>query len=56
MLLLDGAEHLRHRRLMLPPFHGRRMQAYEEVVREAADLEIDSWPVGEFALLARCRR
>ncbi len=53
VLLLDGAEHLRHRRLMLPPFHGRRMQGYAEVMRESADLEIDSWPVGEpFALLA----
>jgi cytochrome P450 family 135 len=52
VLLLDGAEHLRHRRLMLPRFHGRRMQAYEQVMRESADLEIDSWPVGEpFALL-----
>jgi cytochrome P450 len=52
VLLLDGAEHLRHRRLMLPPFHGRRMQAYAEVMRESADLEIDSWPVGQpFALL-----
>ncbi len=52
VLLLDGAEHLRHRRLMLPPFHGRRMQAYAEVMRDAADAEIDSWPVGEpFALL-----
>ncbi len=51
VLLLDGADHLRHRRLMLPPFHGRRMQAYIEVMRESADLEIDSWPVGEpFAL------
>ena len=29
VLLLDGAEHLRHRRLMLPPFHGERMRAYE---------------------------
>ena len=47
VLLLDGAEHLRHRRLMLPPFHGRRMQAYEEAVRDSADTEIDSWPVGE---------
>src|SRR3979411_86604 len=26
VLLLDGAEHLRHRRLLLPPFHGKRMQ------------------------------
>jgi cytochrome P450 len=52
VLLLDGAEHLRHRRLMLPPFHGRRMQAYAEVMVASADQEIDSWPVGEpFALL-----
>ncbi len=52
VLLLDGAEHLRHRRLMLPPFHGRRMQGYGEVMRESADLEIESWPMGEpFALL-----
>jgi cytochrome P450 len=52
VLLLDGREHLRHRRLMLPPFHGQRMRAYVEVMREAADLEIDSWPVGEpFELL-----
>ncbi|HEX8075616.1 MAG TPA: cytochrome P450 [Thermoleophilaceae bacterium] len=51
VLLLDGAEHLRHRRLMLPAFHGQRMRAYESIMREAADREIDSWPVGrEFEL------
>ncbi|HUE27436.1 MAG TPA: cytochrome P450, partial [Solirubrobacteraceae bacterium] len=54
VLLLDGAEHLRHRRLLLPPFHGQRMQAYVDAMREAADLEIDSWPVGApFTLLGR---
>ena len=47
VLLLDGAEHLRHRRLMLPSFHGERMRAYEAVMREAADRAIDAWPVGE---------
>lgn len=52
VLLLDGEEHLRHRRLMLPSFHGQRIQAYIDVMREATDREIDSWPVGEpFALL-----
>jgi cytochrome P450 len=52
VLLLDGAEHLRHRKLMLPPFHGRRMQAYADSMRDAADNEIDSWPIGEpFALM-----
>jgi cytochrome P450 len=52
VLLLDGAEHLRHRRLMLPAFHGERMREYEEVMRDAADRAIDGWPVGEqFTLL-----
>ena len=52
VLLLDGAEHLRQRKLLLPPFHGERMRAYEEVMVEAADRAIDSWPVGEqFTLL-----
>lgn len=47
VLLLDGAEHLRHRRMMLPSFHGRRMQAYADTMRASADTEIDSWPLGE---------
>jgi cytochrome P450 len=54
VLLLDEAEHLRHRRLMLPPFHGNRLLAYEQAMRESTDAEIDSWPVREpFTLLPR---
>jgi cytochrome P450 len=44
VLLLEGEEHLSRRRLMLPPFHGERMTAYEATVREIAEREIDSWP------------
>ena len=52
VLLLDGAEHLRQRRLMLPPFHGQRMRAYESVVLQATDAAIDAWPLNEpFPLL-----
>jgi cytochrome P450 family 135 len=52
VLLLDGADHLRQRKLLLPPFHGQRMRAYEAVMRQAADRAIDSWPVGRaFTLL-----
>ena len=52
VLLLDEAEHLRHRRLMLPPFHGERMRAYAEVIEAATDAELERWPVGEtFTLL-----
>src|SRR3984957_13758289 len=30
VLLLEGAEHMQRRRVMLPPFHGERMRAYED--------------------------
>lgn len=47
VLLLDGAAHLRERRLLLPPFHGERMQAYGRVMREITDRCIDAWSVGQ---------
>src|SRR4051794_10632608 len=54
VLLLEGAEHLARRRLMLPPFHGERMQAYEATVRDVAEREIAGWRPGEpFALHPR---
>jgi cytochrome P450 len=47
LLVLEGADHLAHRKLMLPPFHGERMRAYQPLVEEIVDAEIDSWPLGE---------
>ncbi len=47
LLLLDGAEHLRRRRIVLPPFHGERMRAYEETIRAAIGAQIQQWPLGE---------
>jgi cytochrome P450 len=47
VLLLEGSEHLARRKVMLPPFHGERMQAYEPVLREIAEREIASWPDDE---------
>jgi cytochrome P450 len=46
LLVLDGERHLRERRLMLPPFHGDRMRAYGEAMRDATSREIDRWPLG----------
>ena len=46
VLLLEGAEHMRRRKLMLPPFHGERMRAYETVITEAVEAEISRWPRG----------
>ena len=45
VLLLEGAEHLARRKLMLPAFHGERMRAYEEQITEIVEREIDSWPL-----------
>lgn len=47
LLLLEGADHLAHRKLMLPAFHGERMRSYEPVVTEIVDAEIESWPLDE---------
>jgi cytochrome P450 len=49
VLLLDGAAHMRQRKLMLPPFHGERMQRYAEVMAEAAEEQLADWPLGERA-------
>jgi cytochrome P450 family 110 len=46
LLLADGARHRRKRRLMMPPFHGERMQVYGDVMRTITDRIIDAWPVG----------
>jgi cytochrome P450 len=43
-LLLDGPEHLRHRRLLLPPFHGERMRNYGAMMAEVAELQLAAWP------------
>ena len=47
VLLLDGPEHLRQRRLLLPPFHGERMSAYRQLMRDVTNAAIDEWPIGE---------
>lgn len=46
VLVLDGPEHLRQRRLLLPPFQGSRVQAFRTTVREAAEREVDGWQPG----------
>jgi cytochrome P450 len=47
VLLLDDAPHLSQRRLMLPAFHGERMQRYGALMDEIAAQEIERWPIGE---------
>jgi cytochrome P450 len=54
VLLLEGADHLARRKLMLPPFHGERMRSYETTVEEIISAEVDSWPLqAEFPIHSR---
>jgi cytochrome P450 family 135 len=46
VLVLDEKRHIGQRRLLLPPFHGERMQGYGEQMRAIAAREIESWPTG----------
>jgi cytochrome P450 len=47
ILLLDGAPHMRMRRLMLPPFHGEAIAGYAGVIERIANREIDRWHPGD---------
>src|ERR687889_90411 len=47
VLLLEGREHLARRKLMLPPFHGERMRAYESIVADVVARDVDTWPTGQ---------
>jgi cytochrome P450 len=46
LLVLDDAPHMSQRKLLLPPFHGKRMAGYEETMQRIAAREIESWPNG----------
>jgi cytochrome P450 len=57
VLTLDDAPHMRQRKLLLPPFHGERIAAYGELMRQVTLREMESWPVGEsFALRPHTQR
>lgn len=57
MFSLSGERHHRHRKLMLPPFHGRRLGAYERIVEDETLRELREWPHGhEFATLPSTMR
>jgi cytochrome P450 family 135 len=45
LLVIDGAEHLRERKLILPPFHGERMQRYGDLIAGVTERRTADWPV-----------
>ena len=57
VLTLDDEPHMRQRKLLLPPFHGERIQRYGELIVAMTRQEMESWPVGEpFAMRPHTQR
>jgi cytochrome P450 len=57
VLTLDGQPHMRQRKLLLPPFHGERIERYGELIVEMTRAEMESWPLGEpFAMRPHTQR
>lgn len=54
---LDGADHRRRRRLLMPPFHGQSIKNYEKIIEEECLRETAGWPDGvEFRSLEPMNR
>jgi cytochrome P450 len=47
VILLDESSHMEQRKLMLPAFHGERMEALTGLLEEVAARELARWPTGE---------
>jgi cytochrome P450 len=56
VLVLTGPEHMRQRKLLLPPFHGERMREYEDVMAQATKRDMAGWPLGNPMSLQRRTR
>jgi len=54
---ISDEAHRKQRKLLSPPFHGRRLRAYEAIIEQEAVREMADWPEGrEFATLGPMMR
>jgi cytochrome P450 len=56
VITLTGAEHMRQRKLLLPPFHGERMREYADVIVHATERSMADWPLGKAMKLSERTR
>ncbi|HEY9629444.1 MAG TPA: cytochrome P450 [Coleofasciculaceae cyanobacterium] len=47
LMLLDGDRHRRERKLLMPPFHGERLQTYAEQICQITEQVASQWQVGQ---------
>jgi cytochrome P450 len=57
VILLDESAHMEQRKLMLPAFHGERMERLQDLVAEVTEREVAAWaPEPELELHPRMQR
>lgn len=47
LMLLDGDRHRRERKILMPPFHGERLQTYAKQIRLITEQVTSQWQVGQ---------
>ena len=47
LLLMDGTRHRRERKLLMPPFHGERLQTYAKQICDITEQVASQWQVGQ---------
>ncbi|MEL6496716.1 MAG: cytochrome P450 [Cyanobacteria bacterium J06623_7] len=47
LILLDGKEHRRQRKLMMPPFHGEKVKSYATTICQITDRITSQWQPGQ---------
>ena len=45
LVLLDGKEHKKRRKLLMPPFHGERMKSYGQIIYDTTQKAIGEWKI-----------
>lgn len=47
VVLLDGDAHQQQRKLLMPPFHGEKLQAYPQLIADITQTHTQSWTAGQ---------
>ena len=47
VLTTNGGRHMSQRKMLLPPFHGKSVANYQQVIQDATRRELDTWKTGE---------
>ncbi|MDJ0714443.1 MAG: cytochrome P450 [Prochloraceae cyanobacterium] len=53
LVLLDGKEHKKTRKLLMPPFHGERMKSYGQIICDTTEKAIANWEINKHFIVRK---